>query len=193
MPIRRSQRNAMTLLEVLLVVAMMAILAGLALPNANPTIVEQLRSAANTVAADLAYARSQAVTYGSDFRIRFSTASGEYTIEHAGSNPALDDVLHNPFDEGPSWSAQYVVALAELPGLGPQVRLAAVARIDSQDNPAGSVSDIVFGPLGETSRPQNTRIWLAAGHGSALKTISVHVNSVTGLATVEPPGLRELP
>ena len=195
MKIHRTQRDAMTLIEVLLVVAVMAILAGLVIPNANPGMVEQLRSAAGIVSADLAYARSQAVTYGSEFRVTFDEDAGEYEIEHVGANAALDDVLHNPFDDVSGSSGEYVVSLADLPSLGPEVGLAGMATIDASGNPQAVVSDVTFGELGGTtnSPPQDTRIWLAVGSGSATKTITVHVNAVTGLATVETPGEYAVP
>jgi prepilin-type N-terminal cleavage/methylation domain-containing protein len=193
MKTRRSQRTAMTLIEVLLVVALMAILAGLAIPNANPSILEQLRSSAGIVAADLAYARSESVTYGSDFRVTFSVKDGAYDIEHVGANGALDDVLRNPFDDESASAGRYHVILAELPNLGPQVRLAGVSTIDADGEPQSRVSDVTFGPLGETTRSQDTRIWLAVGSGSSGNTITVHVNSVTGLATVESPGEYAMP
>ena len=193
MKTRGPQRTAMTLIEVLLVVAIMAILAGLAIPNANPSILEQLRSAAGIVSADLAYARSQAVTYGSEFQVSFSTADGLYEIQHAGTNPALDDILENPFADESISAGQYRVVLSELPNLGPRVRLAAVCTITAGGALQQSIGDIAFGPLGETVRSLDTRIWLAAGSGSAAKTITVHVNAVTGLATVEPPGAHPLP
>jgi Tfp pilus assembly protein FimT len=183
----------MTLIEVLLVVALMAILAGLVIPNANPSILEQLRSSASIVAADLDYARSQSVTYGSEFRVTFRRDDGEYEIEHVGTNPALDDVLRNPFDEESSSTSRYLVVLADLPSLGPQVRFAAVSTIDADGEPQSSVDDVTFGPLGETSRSQDTRIWLAVGSGPSARTITIRVNSVTGLATVEPPGEYALP
>ena len=180
----------MTLIEVLLVVAIMAILAGLAIPNANPSMLEQLRSAASIVSADLAYARSQAVTYGSEFRVTFREDDGEYEIEHVGVNAALDEVLHNPFDDS-STPGKYVVVFEDLPSLGPQVGIAAMTTIDDAGEPDEDVSDITFGSLGETK--QATRIWLAVGSGSTEKTISIHVNAVTGLATVEGPGEYALP
>ncbi len=190
---RTPQRAAVTVIEILLVVVIMAILAGLAIPNANPGIVEQLRSAAGILAADLAYARSQAVTYGSQFRVTFSTEDGEYEIEHAGTNPVLDDILENPFAKESTPAGQYVVVLSELPNLGPEVRLAAVYTIDAGGAPQQPVSDVTFGPLGETARSLGTRVWMAVGTGSAAKTITVYVNAVTGLATIEAPGSHSLP
>ncbi len=193
MKTRRPQRAAVTVIEILLVVVIMAILAGLAIPNANPGILEQLRSAAGILAADLAYARSQAVTYGSQFRVTFSTEEGEYEIEHAGTNPALDDILVNPFAKESTPAGQYVVVLSELPNLGPEVRLAAIYTIDAGGVPQQPVSDVIFGPLGETARSLNTRVWLAVGAGTATKTITVNINAVTGLATIESPGTYSLP
>ncbi len=183
----------MTLIEVLLVVAIMAILAGLTIPNANPSIVEQLRSAASIVSADLAYARSQAVTYGSEFRVTFDMDVGQYEIEHVGANAALDDVLRNPFDPESSSTGRYVVSFEELPSLGTLVGVVAMFTLDASGEPQSAVNDVTFGPLGETGRSQDTRIWLAVGSGSSSKTISVRVNAVTGLATVEPPGEHALP
>lgn len=193
MNIRRPQRVGMTLIEVLLVVAIMAILAGLAIPNGSPGIVEQLRSTASIVSADLAYARSQAVTYGSEFRVTFRKGSGEYEIEHVGANAALDDVLRNPFGDDPGATGEYVVVLADLPNLGSEVRLAGMVTLDAVGDAQEYVRRVTFGSLGETSRTEDTRLWLAVGRGSTRKTISVHVNAVTGLATVESPGEFALP
>ncbi len=193
MTARKSTRSAVTLIEILLVVAIMAILAGLVIPNANPSIVEQLRSAAGILAADLAYARSQAVTYGSEFRVTFSTSDGQYEIEHVGTNTSLDDILENPFADDSTPAGQYVVVLSELPSLGPQIRLATVCTIDADGTPQQPISDVTFGPLGETARSLDTRIWLAAGSGTGARTVTVHINAVTGLATVEPPGVHAMP
>lgn len=193
MRMRSQSRNALTLIEVLLVVAIMAILAGMAIPNANPSITEQLRSAASILAADLAYTRSQAITYGSQFAVTFDTDAGQYEIEHVGTNTALDDVLENPFADPSTPDGQYVVVLSNLPNLGPQVRLAAIYTINASGEAQSSVSDVTFSSLGETSRSLDTRIWLSAGSDSTSHTISVRVNAVTGLATVEPPGAHALP
>ena len=193
MRMRSQTRNALTLIEVLLVVAIMAILAGMAIPNANPSITEQVRSAASILAADLAYTRSQAITYGSQFAVTFDTDEGKYEIEHVGSNTALDDVLENPFADPSTPDGQYVVVLSELPNLGPEVRLAAIYTINASGEAQASVSDVTFGSLGETTRSLDTRIWLSAGSDSTSQTISVRINAVTGLATVEPPGAHTLP
>ncbi|MHB8899674.1 MAG: GspH/FimT family pseudopilin, partial [Thermoguttaceae bacterium] len=189
----RPQRAAVTLIEVLLVVAIMAILAGLAIPNASPGMVEQLRSAANILAADLAYARSQAVTCGSDFQVSLSTAEGWYEIRHAGGDPALDAGIQNPFADRSASQGPYRVTLAELPSLGPLVRLAAAWTVDASGAPQENVGDVTFGPLGETVRSLGTRVWLSAGEGPSARTITIYVNSVTGLATVEAPAAYPLP
>ena len=49
-----------------------------------------------------------------------------------------------------------------------------------------TVADLEFGPLGATTRSEQTVIWLAAGKGLAARYIRLDVNPVTGLCTVGP-------
>jgi hypothetical protein len=54
------------------------------------------------------------------------------------------------------------------------------------------VSNVEFGPLGSTTRPQETVVWLSCGAGSSERHVSIHVNPATGLAEVNLP-LARLP
>jgi prepilin-type N-terminal cleavage/methylation domain-containing protein len=170
-----SQRKsaAFTLIEVLLVVALMAVLAGLVLPNSDPSIHDQLHSAARILAGDLAYARSLAVTYGNTCRVTFDVDGNQYVLHHAG----VDTPFRNPDDP----AGQYVVRLADWPHLGRTVRLVAATASDAAAEPVG---DLVFGPLGGTARSGATVLWLSAGEGSAKRYVSLRVNPVTGLTTI---------
>ncbi len=159
----------------------MAILAGLVMPSANPSIHDQLKSAARIMAADLAYARSLAVTYGSNYRIRFDQIENQYILEHSGASAALDTLPDSPFRDPNAPANQLVVDLDELPQMGPPVRLAAVA---SYGNLNGPVDHVEFGPLGETTRSDSTIIWLSAGEGPARRFIRLNVNPTTGLTSI---------
>ena len=169
------------MIELLIVVAVMAILAGVILPRSDPSLPEQLRSAAQIMAGDLAYGRSLAVTNNSEYRFTFDTEGNRYVLEHSGSDAALDTLPESPFRSPEDPPDKQTVDLDELPHLGTSVRIVEVA---AQGSTPQSVGDLEFGPLGTTARSQETVIWLAAGAGSATRYIRLHVNPVTGLTTV---------
>ncbi len=177
---RRNPCPAFALIEVLIVIALMGILAGLVLPSSNPTIHDQLRSAAQIVATDLAYARSLAVTYGSTYKIAFDPATNCYTLTHSGADPSLNVLPSSPFRNPNDPPDKHVVDLDDLPRIGAPVKIVAVGPGDVA---AGTAGVVEFGPLGETSSAAVTVIWLSAAEGTARRYITLSVNPVTGLAT----------
>jgi len=152
------------------------------LPSSNPGIHDQLRSAARIVATDLAYGRSLALANNSSYKFTFDAENNRYVLEHSGSNPELDTLPDSPFSDVDDPPKQHIVSLDDLPRVGAPVKLAA-AVVDNGDS-FEAVTDLEFGPLGETTRSGETTIWLSAGKGDAERYISVTVNPVTGLATV---------
>jgi len=179
---RHSQTSAgYTILEVLVVILLMAILAGVLLPHSQPAIHEQLLSAAEVVASDLNYARSLAVTYGSRFGLRFDTEANAYSVEHFGADAALDTVPESIYADSRSNSGGYVVQLDDLPRVGPSVRLVGVVDTSA---PSMLVEQIVFEPLGNLVSHGTQQVWLSAGSGDSARYISVSVNPTTGLVDV---------
>jgi hypothetical protein len=159
----------------------MGILAGIVLPRSEPGLYDQLRAAAQVVAGDLAYGRSLAVTNNSEYRFTFDTDGNRYVLEHSGDDSTLDTLPDSPFRSPHDPPDQQIVALEELPHVGPTVRIVEVA---AQGTASQSVDDLEFGPLGGTRRSEETVIWLVAGRGAATRYIRLHVNPVTGLTTV---------
>lgn len=180
---RQAHRTAgFTLIELLMVVVLIAILAGLALPDANPSIHEQLNSTARIIAADVAYVQSLAVTNNSTYRLRLDAANNRCIIEHSGANAALDDLPSSPTRSPSDPAHQHIVDLDELPIMGTRVRLYAAQT--SGGSPT-AVTELEFGSFGETTRAEETVIWLTSGYDTAQRYIALRVNPVTGIVTID--------
>lgn len=210
MPHCRRQSAGFSLIELLIVISLMAILAGLVLPSSNPSIHDQLHSAARIMVTDLAYGRGLAVANNSSYRFTFDTVNNQYLLEHSGPNGALDtlpDPLFSRPNDQPGQEndsqGQWIVNLDDLPNLGVPVRVAAAASAGKyldKIRDVGSyletlaevgenlkeVDQLEFGPLGETTPNETTLIWLSAGRGSARRYVVLQVDPVTGLATIGP-------
>jgi len=74
-------RAGFTLIELILVLVIVGFLISLVAPAINSTTGLSLKTGAKRIAAGLRYARSQAVTTGSVYQIRFDMEQGEMTIE----------------------------------------------------------------------------------------------------------------
>ena len=181
MPSRRPASAAFSLVELLIVIAVMGIVAALALPNVNSGIHDQLQAAADSMAGDLAYVRGLAVANNSSYRLTFDLTNNQFTLVYSGANPALATLPSNPFQTAASTPTQWVVSLNDLPSLGGKVQLAAVGTMGSR--PAKTTT-LEFGALGGTTAVDPTAIWLTSGAGPAQRYISISVNPVTGLASV---------
>ncbi|MFZ5828700.1 MAG: pilus assembly FimT family protein [Planctomycetota bacterium] len=174
-----SNRCGMTLIELLVVIAVLGILAAALIPSGSSGAHEQLRAAAQILVSDLAYARSLAVGSNSKYKVTFDFVKNQYILEHSGSNPALERLPNSPFRHPDDPDHQYIVRLEELARGGSRVRLAAVGRGASGEQPATRVE---FDAYGATTSATPTVIWLAVGAGGDRNYIAVQVNPVTGLA-----------
>ena len=166
----------------MIVVVLISILAGLAIPDANPGIQEQLKSVARIVTADVGYVQSLAVTNNSTYRVTLDGANNRYIIEHSGANAGLDNLPASPLRSPSDPADQHIVDLDELPSMGAPVRFFAAQT--SGDSPT-AVTTLEFASLGETTRPEETVIWLTSGYDAAQRYVALRVNPVTGNVTID--------
>ena len=159
---------------------------------------DQVRGAAQIVAADLAAAQSLAVTNNTSYQITFDRGRNLYYLEHSGASSAFDTLPTSAFGRPDDPDTRRTTDFARLPFSAVTVRLHIV-----QEQPAGTsnpaeVTTLEFGPLGETTRTNETRIWLAAGRDSTTRYLPLTVDPITGIATIgeyqsEDPSLAEDP
>lgn len=77
---------AFTLVEVLIIVVLLGVLAGVVMPSLGDSRALRLREAARLVAADLEFAQSDSIAHGDEPRtVKFDLSTGRYWIAPAGT------------------------------------------------------------------------------------------------------------
>jgi len=194
----RRRTSGITLIEVLLVIAVMAIVAGLVLPGSNPSLRDQLVAAGRIVASDLDYARSLAVSYGSPSRVTFEMSDNRYYIERLGPGGIAQPLPTAALGDAGGSSTRQMIDLDNLPRIGAPPQLAALRSFGSAvalQNPSAPAVPLEFGRAGQITSGKPLFVWLSAGAGSAARYLVVWIDPVTGLAEVDaesycaaPPG-----
>ncbi len=158
-----------------------SIFAAIVIARSDPSTQTRLHSTAQLVAADMARARSLAVTNDSTYRVTFDTANNWYYLEYSGTNTLLQTLPSTPFYTSQDTTTRQYTVLANLPTTAGVVVLAAVGSNGSSPAPRTQVE---FASYGQTTQVDDTVIWLSAGTGAAQRWEYITINAVTGLATV---------
>lgn len=174
----RPPRSAYTLFELLMVVALMAILAAVAIPLMDPAPVDSLQAAAAVLVADLDFARSLAVENGSTYRVTLNIPGNAYYVHHVGPSAALNTLPETALRSPTDPPDRQTTSLDRLPlGNGTKILGAKLAT-------GTAIGLVEFTPLGATTQAANTEFWLSSGEGEARRYLSVTVLSPTGLTEV---------
>ncbi|MGQ9505177.1 MAG: pilus assembly FimT family protein [Thermogutta sp.] len=174
-------RIAFTLIELMIVLLLMAIAAGLLIPSAAPQTEQQLRAAAYLIAAEIELGRDLAITYNSQYQLAFDLKANRVVLfgkENAGTLAQLPkDLVNNP----PSDSTHRVTDLSTVPGLWGQVRIAACAEFGPTLTPK---TEIVFDPTGVLESGKSFLVWLKAGNSTSARYITVVFDHSTGQVSI---------
>lgn len=174
-------RPGFSLIEILIVVTILGIVLAMATAYLSTSVPQQLQMAADSVAGDLAYARGLAVANNSSYRWTFDIANNRYVLQHSGVGTALNKLPPSPFHTFNTGSTQQTADLAKLPLAAGTVKFAAVQK----NPPAPSdVTDLEFGPLGNTTRSEVTLVWLVSSHSGTKTYIPITINPTTGIVDV---------
>lgn len=163
----RRKRKALTLVEMLIVITLIAIAASLAVPLLGDTAGTRLQSAARLLVADLAFAQIESITHADDpCCVAFDQASGSYTVARS-STPATP--ITNPGTNQP-----YVTQF----GIG---RASELSGVSIQGYSLDGDNVLAFGMFGETDQATSATITLEANGQS----LTVQIDPVSGEASIQ--------
>ena len=168
----RSSGKGFTLVEIILVVAILAIAAVMVIPMISSGAEMQLRSAADIVAADLEYAKSMAISRGQNFSVVFDKNTESYRIVDQN-----DITIRHPVKKGFDYAVDF----------RSDSRLDKVDIFNVVFEPDASQT-ITFDSLGSPYSgsgitPLNSGV-ITLKAGSSGSTITVNVEPVTGYISI---------
>lgn len=159
--------DGFTMVEILVVVVIIAIAAAIAIPMFSSASGIQVRSAANTIAADMEYARSMAISRQQYYSVVFSTANDSYEVHDENG-----DVIAHPVKKG----FDYVM---DFPN---EARL---SRVDISAASFNATSEIKFdylgSPLDGGGSPLNSGAITVQADAT---TLTINVEPVTGFISI---------
>ena len=175
-----NRRRGVTLLELMIVILIMAIIAGLVLPSSQPTIHERLRAAANMVASELELARSLAIGYNSNYTVTVDKAQNRLVLRHTGTNTALNALPRELITTESTDATVRILDLAKFQDTLGDVEIVAAAELGAVMR---AESKIEFGAEGTPTNGLGFIIWLKAGTEAATRYVTVIVDGETGKVT----------
>jgi Tfp pilus assembly protein FimT len=164
----RGISGGFTLVELLIVIAIIMIAALTAIPMMSSAASVQIRSAANMLAADLEYAKSMAISRAQYFSVVFDKNTESYWIEDQDNN-----VIPHPVKKG----FDYVIDFQNDGRLN---------KVDIVDVDFDATSEVKFDYLGSpyngNSTPLNSGVISLQAGGT---TTTITVEPVTGFVSIQ--------
>jgi len=169
----RIVRHGFTMIELMIVVAIIAIAAAIVVPMTSAAGSMQIRAAATMVAADLEYAKSMSISRGHRYAVVFNENAESYQIEDLSKPPGDSGrIIDHPVRKG----FKYIVNFAT------DGRLSQVNIVDANFGGTNTVSFNYLGsPLDGNDADLNSGVVTLRAGGV---TRTVQVEPVTGYISV---------
>ena len=165
------RRGAFTLVEVLIVVLMLGILFGLALPQMGDSRMLSLREAACLVAADFEFAQNESIAHGDNLRlVKFDTSGNRYWVAAASApdTPVTDPASGQPL----------------LTVFGSD-RATGLAGVTIQSVNLGGDDVLKFNAFGSPDQASDATVTLAIQAAGGTQTLTVRVKAGSGEVTID--------
>ena len=177
---RRASRG-FSLIEVLVVVAILAALAGMAVTLTEPSPSARLQMTADMLAADLERAQELALSRGSPHRVTFEGAENRFVLKHVGTNSAFHDLPKYAQTRQQEALTQATYAFSERSGYGKYVSIAAFepAALYLQDE-----FPVQFASDGSLTDGRTATVWLASFDDGKTSYLPVRIYAVTGVVSI---------
>lgn len=164
----RGISGGFTLVELLIVIAIIMIAALTAIPMMSSAASMQIRSAANMLTADLEYAKSMSISRGQNYSVVFDKDTESYRIEDQDGN-----VIPHPVKKG----FDYVIDFQN------DGRLNKVDIVDADFDATSIVKfDYLGSPYNGSNSPLNSGVISLQAGGT---TTTVTVEAVTGFISIQ--------
>ncbi|MFK7788994.1 MAG: Tfp pilus assembly protein FimT/FimU [Phycisphaeraceae bacterium] len=169
--LRQPVRRGVSMLELMIVVAVLGIIGAMAVPMFSATDATRLTSAASVLAADIDAARAESIAHSDDLRLLvFDEDDVSWHIAAASDTTTP---INHPETGLPYSRTLGTGALKQLQGV----------TIDSYDLDSASETDdhkLGFGIYGQTDQTANPTITLRSG----VNVLTLTINATTGEVTI---------
>jgi prepilin-type N-terminal cleavage/methylation domain-containing protein len=177
----RGRTRGFSLIEILVVVAILAALAGLAVTFTEPSPAARLQLTADMLAADLERVQELALSRGSPHRATFEGAERRFIVKHVGSNSVFNNLPKYMQTRQSEARTQATYAFDERSAYGKYVTIAAFEPASIYVNDEFPVQ---FAADGSLADGRTATIWLRSMDNGRTMFLPVRIYAVTGVVSV---------